>query len=89
MQLLENIRHYPMFVVGAALFLAGGVFTTIWAHRVQQYAISWHERHPALARLNLFRRRIYGSGYLWEVRVCGFLSLVAGALCCYVLFVGK
>jgi hypothetical protein len=39
MQFLENIRHYPMFVVGEVLFLAVGVFTTLWARRVQQYAI--------------------------------------------------
>ena len=89
MQLLENIRHYPMFVVGALIFLAVGVLATIWAHRVQQYAISWHQRHPALARLNLFRRRLYDPGYIWEIRLCGIISLVAGALCGYVLFAGK
>ena len=89
MQLLENIRHYPMFVVGALIFLAVGVFATIWARRIQQYAISWHERHPALARLNLFRRRILHPAYVWEIRLCGSLSLVAGAICCWALLVGR
>ena len=89
MQLIENIRHYPMFVIGGVLFLAAGLFCTIWARRVQQYAIQWHERHPTLARLNLFRRRIYHPAYLWEVRLCGSLSLIAGAICCWALLVGR
>jgi hypothetical protein len=89
MQLVENIRHYPMFVVGAFIFLAVGLFCTVWARRVQHYAISWHERHPALARFNLFRRRIHHPAYLWEVRLCGSLSLIAGAICCWALLVGR
>ena len=66
MQLVENVRHYPMFVVGRVLFLAVGFFCIVWARRVEQYAIYWHERHPALARLNLFRRRILQSSSDWR-----------------------
>jgi hypothetical protein len=59
MQIIENIRNYSMFGVGTLIFLSGGVIGIFWARRIQQYAIAWHERHPLIARFNLFRGRIY------------------------------
>jgi hypothetical protein len=89
MHFIENIRHYPMFVVGALIFLSAGVITLVWTRRIQQYAIQWHERHPVIARFNLFRRRIYGEAYLFELRLCGALSFLAGIVCCWILWTGK
>jgi hypothetical protein len=89
MQIIENLQHYPMGVVGTLLFLGFGVYVTVRARRVQQYAIQWHECHPELARFNLFRQRIYRPAYLFELRVCGMVSFLAGVLLCWVMFVGK
>ena len=69
MHIIENVQHYPMGVVGTLIFLGFGVYATVWARRIQQHAIQWHERHPELARFNLFRRRIYRPAYLFELRV--------------------
>ena len=89
MHIIDNMRHYPMGIVGTLIFLSFGLYITVWARRIQQHAIQWHERHPELARFNLFRRRIYRPAYLFELRVCGMLSFLAGVLLCWVMFVGK
>jgi hypothetical protein len=89
MRPLENIQHYPMFLVGTLLFLGFGLFVTVYARRIQQYSIQSHERHPVIARFNLFRRRIYRSGYLLELRLCAVLTFLTGVLCCYILLVGR
>ncbi len=89
MQIVENIRHYPIFMVGALIFLSVGFVTLVWAERVQQWTIRWHEQHPALAKLNLFRRRIYGDWYTVELRLCGIFSISGGILCCWALWFGK
>jgi len=89
MQIIDNVRHYPMGVVGTLIFLTIGIYVTVWARRVQQYAIQWDERYPQFARFNLFRRRIYRPAYVLELRVCGILSFLAGVLLCWVMFVGK
>ena len=68
MRLLESIQHYPMFLVGTLLFLGFGLFVTVYARRLQQNSIQWRERHPVIARFNLFRRRIYRPSYLLELR---------------------
>jgi hypothetical protein len=89
MQIIENIHHYPMFVIGTLIFLTAGVIITVWARRIQQYAIQWHERHPMIARWNLFRRQVYNELYLFELRLCGVLLFFMGVMCCWALWVGK
>ena len=89
MRLVENIQRYPMFFVGTLFFLTVGVIATVWARRVQQYAIQWNERHPMLSRLNIFRKHVYSDFYLFELRACGVLSLFVAVLCFWGLCVGQ
>jgi hypothetical protein len=89
MRFIENINRYPMFAVGTVIFLVIGVVATVWARRIQRYAISFYERHPVIARLTPFRQQIYTDFYLFELRVCGILAFFVGVFCCWALWAGK
>ena len=89
MQIIDNIHRYPMFAVGTLVFLSVGVVATVCARRIHQYAIQWHERHPAISRVVPFRRHVYSDMALFEVRLSGILSFFVGVFCCWALWVGK
>jgi hypothetical protein len=66
-------------------FLAGGVVSLLFPRRIQKMALRSDPRRPPLLKWYPSEKYVAREGYLWELRLIGFMSVGVGLYCIWVL----